>query len=415
MKTVFFEKVHVRQAIDFFSEPSSSYQSFIYHLCLTSLVIARIIFICLESTDGPNQYEGRRNQAKFPWLFDSYTYFLIEICCLGPMILDNIIKCTILLVIYGLDRNRRITLYFTQDRLKIVMIFLDCISCFPFIVKIITNDDLYNYPKLPLIFMRTCEMLSISRVLRITRDIKAIYATRMALERAVPHLILPIFFFLVINVTAAVILYFIEPCYDKDSCPWKDMFDATFFSVVSMSTVGYGNQIPLYEVARGVTILLILCGVLFICMPLALIGNEFERISLTTSIQKLTYLQRLRITWRRSQVRPDDELELMSMDKNGRDAMEKAYDKHPLVLSWRSLNQAATDLLMDVTVVNVNDGNVVYSNIVKCVELKCGILPILQRVDEFQSKFTSILTLVTPTGVDETSEGTALEPLFNNQ
>jgi len=56
-------------------EPSSSIQSFIYHLFLTMCVIFRIVSICLESADGPNQYEGRdMTNCKFPWLFTKETY-----------------------------------------------------------------------------------------------------------------------------------------------------------------------------------------------------------------------------------------------------------------------------------------------------------------------------------------------------
>ncbi|KAJ1423012.1 hypothetical protein B484DRAFT_109112 [Ochromonadaceae sp. CCMP2298] len=43
-----------------------------------------------------------------------------------------------------------------------------------------------------------------------------------------------------------------------------------------MTTTGYGDQIPQYEWGRFVACFIMLFGTLFLSMPLAIIGNEYE-------------------------------------------------------------------------------------------------------------------------------------------
>ena len=86
------------------------------------------------------------------------------------------------------------------------------------------------------VLLRMIELLSISRIFRSTKDIPAIKTIRLALSRAVYHLVLPIFFFFSFNVFVAVIAYFIEPCYNTTYCPWLDLFDTSFYSIVTMTT-----------------------------------------------------------------------------------------------------------------------------------------------------------------------------------
>jgi hypothetical protein len=52
--------------------------------------------------------------------------------------------------------------------------------------------------------------------------------------------------------------------------------ETSFFAVVTMTTTGYGNQIPNFEYARFISIITMLFGTLFLSMPLAIIGNEYE-------------------------------------------------------------------------------------------------------------------------------------------
>ena len=100
-ETCFFETVHVRQALDFLTEPSSSPNSWKWNGFLTFLVLVRIALICTESVDGPNQYDGRDNKAKFVWLFDKETYWILECVVLMPILLDNAVRFVTICCTFG--------------------------------------------------------------------------------------------------------------------------------------------------------------------------------------------------------------------------------------------------------------------------------------------------------------------------
>ena len=124
-----------------------------------------------------------------------------------------------------------------SDNLKIALIVMDIIGVVPFLATAIyirpNNITLEGNPSLLLKFFA---LFSCSRILRVLKDIPAIWAIRITLYNAIPHLVLPIFFFLAFNIWFGVAFYFIEPCYMNSVCPWHTLFDASYYSIVSMTT-----------------------------------------------------------------------------------------------------------------------------------------------------------------------------------
>lgn len=126
---------------------------------------------------------------------------------------------------------------FSEDTFKVVLLFMDILSVIPFIFL-----NGYYYPKssdpnsVSALFFRCLELLSCAKILRGTKDLPSVLAIRITLVRALPHLILPIFFFLVFNIFFGVVVYFMEPCYNYTNCAWADLFEASFYTVVTMTT-----------------------------------------------------------------------------------------------------------------------------------------------------------------------------------
>eukprot|EP00933_Yihiella_yeosuensis_P045406 TRINITY_DN40771_c0_g1_i1.p1 TRINITY_DN40771_c0_g1~~TRINITY_DN40771_c0_g1_i1.p1 ORF type:complete len:772 (+),score=123.47 TRINITY_DN40771_c0_g1_i1:105-2420(+) len=71
----------------------------------------------------------------------------------------------------------------------------------------------------------------------------------------------------------AVVLYALEP---------RDLFDsvptAIWFTLATMSTVGYGDITPATTGGHLVACILVLCSVLYMAMPIGIIGNAFTQI-----------------------------------------------------------------------------------------------------------------------------------------
>jgi len=175
---------------------------------------------------------------------------------------------------------------------ELFVIVIDIISLIPFIVNAIA-------PGVKLVWTTVFRLLTLfvfGHLLRCSKVSPIFFTVRVALVRAGPRLLLPVFFFFCLNIVISVILYYIEPCYNVDLCDyqWKDLLDASFYALVTMCTVGYGNQTAQYITGRFLAVLLMIFGgAVFISLPLVIIGGEYdEAIALVDTFRKGNDAQR---------------------------------------------------------------------------------------------------------------------------
>jgi hypothetical protein len=128
------------------------------------------------------------------------------------------------------------------------------------------------------IILRGLTLCIIMHVYRHVMHHTLIKIVSQSLQRTARHLVLPLFAFILFNITFGVIFYFLEPCYNISECHWHDLFEATVYSVVTMTTVGYGNQYPQVATTRFLAVLVMVFGSLYLSMPLALMGNEYVEV-----------------------------------------------------------------------------------------------------------------------------------------
>lgn len=197
------------------------------------LVLISLLKIGLESCDGPNWYTDRRESASYPFLLTSGGYWTVTLFTQIPLVIDDVGRFTLLLCVL-LDRrtNRRLVDALEADKFVLLLLFCDIVGVLPFFAYCTHVTMSGN----TVFFLTLIQLLSTCRIMRITKDIPSVWAIRIALSRSMQHLVLPFFVFFIFNVTAAVILYFVEPCYNVQTCPWHDLFEASFYSVVTMTT-----------------------------------------------------------------------------------------------------------------------------------------------------------------------------------
>lgn len=228
----------VRLMYDFFTDPHSSNAAYIWGQLTAWIAITRVLEIAFESCDGPNQYVGRAvdNSRYYFFLTDSQ-YWKVYIACMVPLIIDAVGRMVMLgFVIFASENN---ALYHTlrQDGLEMFLLFADIVGVIPFMVTAIYLRP-YSIPanQLQNVVTTLLELLITARILRLIKNMPPIRSIRIALLNSVDHLVLPVFFFLTFNITSGVFLYFVEPCYNVDICPWQDLFESSFFSIVTMTT-----------------------------------------------------------------------------------------------------------------------------------------------------------------------------------
>eukprot|EP01035_Chromulina_nebulosa_P038007 gene38007-51328_t len=276
----------VPMMFDFFTKPSSSKAAYSWAALTCALVIFRILEIGLESCNGPNQYVNRPNNAQYKFLLTADHYWDAYVAFMVPLIIDAAGRAVLLGFVYFGDEHEDLLEKISKDGLEIFLFICDFLGIIPFFVYLFYyHPSRKELSQAALVLLTLIELLITGRILRLIKDIPAIRAIRITLKNSAPHLVLPLFFFFVFNITAGVLFFFIEPCYNYSdtnfptcaSQTWSDLFDATFFSVVTMTTTGYGNQTPMYEVDRFIACCVMVFGSLFLSMPLAIIGNEYDK------------------------------------------------------------------------------------------------------------------------------------------
>lgn len=122
-----------------------------------------------------------------------------------------------------------------------------------------------------------------ARVLRVFKICRRFDGTEVIVEtarRTVQPLLLPVFFFFMFSFVLGALIWSLEPCYDYTNetltCQFPSVYAGLYFTVVTMTTVGYGDQVPTFGETKFIAIFIMIFGSLFLSMPLSVIGTEFE-------------------------------------------------------------------------------------------------------------------------------------------
>ncbi|RHY31452.1 hypothetical protein DYB32_003484 [Aphanomyces invadans] len=243
----------------FFTVPDSSRAAEMFHnfMALSALVSCGSLF--LRTLCGPNLDDL---YPDYPALPDEHTYKIIDGVFTVLFSLDFVIRLIIWPSLWReceVLRERRL-LPFARD----IFNWFDLLALVPFYVDTIFGDG------------TSFVVMRLARLLRIFRLAKLIFLLEIVL-------------------VFSCLMYLFDPCYDKDSCMFPDLLTSAYYVVVTydsptkkrdtnclpdrVSTVGYGDVVPSAGNALGriTAIVIMIMGTLFLSMPLAIVGTEFDR------------------------------------------------------------------------------------------------------------------------------------------
>ncbi len=151
--------------------------------------------------------------------------------------------------------------------------YLDFVAILPLPLQLILNPET-NPENLNLEF----EIIKLLRVLRIFKIFRSFSGTRILMETAaksIKPLSLTLMMLFMFFTVVASLTFMVEPCADE-GCVFKDAFNTGYYLAITLTTVGYGDQVPTHPFGRFLAVVTMLFGAVFLSMPIAVIGNKFE-------------------------------------------------------------------------------------------------------------------------------------------
>jgi voltage-gated potassium channel Kch len=118
----------------------------------------------------------------------------------------------------------------------------------------------------------------ILRLLKITRNFSGFRLLVKSLALSAESLPVPLFLLMVMAVTSAALIYFFESRASVNNPGIKSIPDAMWFSIVTIATVGYGDVVPLSTEGKIVASILIAMSILYMSMPLSIVGSNFTQV-----------------------------------------------------------------------------------------------------------------------------------------
>jgi hypothetical protein len=117
-------------------------------------------------------------------------------------------------------------------------------------------------------------LLRLLRLLKLVRHYEGSAVLAHALERSFSALLVPLFFLGLMCICMAGIIYYVEGMlYENED--FDNIFKAAWFVIVTLSTVGYGDISPVSPLGKFLTVPIIVAGLLFMAMPISIVGNNF--------------------------------------------------------------------------------------------------------------------------------------------
>lgn len=181
--------------------------------------------------------------------------------CISIFTIEYLLRlwsCTIARDMKGMVRDRiRYALHLYQ--------IIDLVSIIPFLFP-------YVFPR-HLTLLRTFRIVSIFKLARYSRYSKSLDQLKRVLLRKREVFVILIFFLIFVVLFSSTIMYVIE--YPVQPDKFSSIPAAMWWSVMTVTTVGYGDMVPVTPLGKLIGSLFTVTGVLVLALPSAILATGF--------------------------------------------------------------------------------------------------------------------------------------------
>ncbi|CAH8495705.1 unnamed protein product [Schistosoma mattheei] len=186
----------------------------------------------------------------------------------------NIFFCidTACVLIFTIEYISR--LYASPSRCKYmrsVMAIIDLTAVLPYYISLIVPAGLQFSGSLV-----TLRVFRVFRIFKFSRHSQGLRILGYTLKSCAEELGFLLFSLTLVVIIFATVIYYIEK-FDENSS-FYSIPDASWYTIVTMTTLGYGDMIPSTVLGKIIGSICSLCGVLVIALPVPVIVSNFSRI-----------------------------------------------------------------------------------------------------------------------------------------
>ncbi|CAL4064841.1 unnamed protein product, partial [Meganyctiphanes norvegica] len=269
-----------------FDEPSSSiFARFIAIISLSAILISIIVF-CMETLPEYKHYNIFNDtvhnstimiEDETPELGEPF--FIIESACVAWFTFELIVRfisCPNKTDFFMGDTMNMIDImailpYFITLPNILSEVYLKTGSENPNLLQDHGDDD---HQIMTLSVLRVLRLVRVFRIFKLTRYSKGLRLIGRALKASTKELALLIFFLFIGIVLFASAVYFAEA--GQEDSHFESIPDAFWWAVVTMTTVGYGDMIPIGVWGKIVGTITAIAGVITCALPVSVICSNFD-------------------------------------------------------------------------------------------------------------------------------------------
>lgn len=142
---------------------------------------------------------------------------------------------------------------------------VDLLAVLPFFLPMVVGLDLR--------FLRVLRLFRLVRVLKLARYSKAIQSMGRVFRSKRQHLLMTLFLVGVLLVLASSLMYLAE--HEAQPEAFSSIPDTLWWAVITLTTVGYGDVVPVTPLGRVLGAVIALLGVGMIALPAGILGSGF--------------------------------------------------------------------------------------------------------------------------------------------
>lgn len=236
----------------FLEEPDSSTCAWWFAKISNAFILASVFFSLCQSVTPPDLTHEAYGAMS------SFAVGVCQACVEGILVLECVAHFIV---------ARTTCAYFRS-----VYNIIDICATLPLILRAYGGFEMPSLDSEPILhYMLTCFVPGL-RLLKLIKRFRKFHLFVHVLHETGDALKLLLFLVCIIILFFSTLFYIVEPVEVANS-----FFTAMWMSTVMVTTVGYGDTVPITLGGRLVASVLCFCSVLFMAMPLAVIGNAFTQ------------------------------------------------------------------------------------------------------------------------------------------